>query len=135
VIRVCVEAVSSQAPASRTTRARAATLLALLPVLLAPLLAAAALEVDYASVVGDPPSGHGTNSYSTDQDEALLISRWQESGIQLIRIQLPQYFFEPMNDNADPGSIAWENFLFDTAIPIPPPISRAPSHSRTPSAP
>jgi len=81
--------------------------------------------VDYQNVVGDPPSAHGSNSFATDQDLALWISRWQEAGIGMIRIQLPQFFLEPTNDNADPDVIAWENFLFDTAIPIPPDFTRS----------
>jgi hypothetical protein len=128
VARICVETLSRagapQAPASCAALARAA-FFALLPLLLFPLLAAAAVEVDYENVVGAPPSGHGTNSFSTDQDESLLISRWQESGVQVIRVQLPQYFLEPVNDNADPDSIAWESFLFETAIPIPPDFTRS----------
>jgi hypothetical protein len=108
-----------------------AALLALLSALLLPWIAAAAVEVDYATVVGDPPSGYGSNGLSTDQDQALMISRWQESGIQMIRVQLPQFFLEPENDNADPGSIAWENFLFDTAIPIPPDFTRTITFSNT----
>jgi len=102
----------------------------LLAGLLLPLLAAAAVEVDYAGVVGDPPSGHGTNGLGTDQDEALLIDRWRESGVELVRVQLPQFFFEPVNDDADPGSVAWENFLFDTAIPLPPDFTRSVTFSR-----
>jgi hypothetical protein len=102
----------------------AGVLLALLPAFLAPRPAAAAVDVDYQNVVGNPPSAHGTNSFATDQDLALWVSRWQQTGVGLIRIQLPQFFFEPTNDNADPETIAWENFLFDSAIPIPPDFTR-----------
>jgi hypothetical protein len=99
-------------------------LLALLATLLIPRLSAAAVDVDYEDVVGSPPSAHGTNSAATDQDLALWMSRWQQAGIQVIRIQLPQYFLEPVNDNADPEDTAWGNFLFETPIPIPPDFTR-----------
>ena len=91
---------------------------------LLPRLAAADVDVDYATVVGDPPSAHGTNSISTIEDEAMWISRWQETSLGVIRIQIPQFFLEPVNDNADPDVVAWENFQFDTAIPIPPDFTR-----------
>lgn len=103
--------------------------------LLAPSLFAAAtaadVSVDYATVVGQPPSAHGTNSFSTVEDQALFVSRWQEMSIEVIRVQIPQFFLEPVNDDADPETLAWENFLFDTAIPIPPDFTRSVNFAST----
>jgi len=103
----------------------------LLLVALLPGPAAADVDVDYATVVGDPPSAHGTNSSATIEDETMFVSRWQETSIGVIRIQVPQFFLEPVNDNADPDLVAWENFLFDTAIPIPPDYTRTVSFAST----
>ncbi len=99
----------------------------LLPLALSPPTASsddADVQVDYSVVIGTPPTAYGSNSIATDGDEAMWISRWNEAGLNMIRIQLPQYFFEPLNDNADPHSVAWENFLFDTPIPIPPDFTK-----------
>jgi hypothetical protein len=112
-------------PARRSVAPLLAQLLRrLLLIALLPGLAAADVDVDYGTVVGDPPSAHGTNGVSTIEDEAMWISRWQETSLGVIRIQIPQFFLEPVNDNADPDVVAWENFQFDTAIPIPPDLTR-----------
>ncbi len=86
--------------------------------------ATAAVGVDYLNVIADPPDATGTNSFATDQDLRLWADRWQESGVEIIRIQLPQFFLEPVNDDADPNTITWSNFQFGTAIPIPPDFTR-----------
>jgi len=82
--------------------------------------AGAAVTVDYSNVTGSSPAEYGTNGFATDGDEAMWISRWNEAGIKVIRVQLPQYFIEPVNDNADPHTTTLSNFLFETAIPVPP---------------
>jgi hypothetical protein len=110
-----------------TARGTLSLLTGLLLSISAPCAAGAAVQVDYATAVGDSPSAHGTNSFGTDGDEAMWIARWQETGtgVGVIRIQLPQFFIEPANDNADPDTIAWEGFYFDTAIPLPPDFTKS----------
>ncbi len=82
--------------------------------------AIAAVTVDYSNIVGSSPDEYGTNGFATNEDITMWTSRWNETGIKVIRVQLPQYFVEPLNDDADPNTVTWSNFLFETAIPIPP---------------
>lgn len=86
--------------------------------------AGADIRVDYSTVVGTSPSAYGSNSFATDQDEAIWINRWNESGLGVIRLHLLQFYLEPQNDNSDPNSVAWENFPFDTPIPQPPDFTK-----------
>jgi hypothetical protein len=116
---------------TRWTACHLVLLSALLLAGLPPAPAAADVQVDYSTVVGSPPSEWGSNGYSTVEDEALWISRWQEAGLGVIRVQIPQYFLEPVNDDGDPGTVNWGGFLFDTAIPIPPDYTRTVSFSST----
>lgn len=118
------------APTQRTT-GRLVLLTALLFAWLPSAPAAADVQVDYSAVVGSPPSEWGSNGYATVEDQALWISRWQETGLGVIRIQIPQFFLEPFNDDGDPNTVNWGGFLFDTAIPIPPDYTRTVSFSST----
>ena len=89
-------------PPIRRTTGRLVLLTALLLTVLLPVPAPADVEVDYSAVVGAPPSEWGSNGLSTIEDQALWVDRWQETGLGVIRVQIPQFFLEPLNDNGDP---------------------------------
>jgi hypothetical protein len=59
----------------------------------------------------------GVNGWWSDQDAGLWKSRYQELGIQLVRIPAPQGLFEPENDDGDPNHINAGGFHFNTPIP------------------
>lgn len=78
------------------------------------------LKADFAAVVSAGPSAYGTNVWWTDQDAEVWTARWSELGPSQVRLFVSHALVEPENDNADPTTIDWSGFLFETPITVTP---------------
>jgi len=77
----------------------------------------AAIRVDYQTVIGQSPTGYGTNGWWTDEDADLWHARYAELGPKVVRLPVLQMILEPANDNTDPQTVNWAAFRFERPFP------------------
>ena len=59
------------------------------------------IAVDWAQVVGNGPQFYGVEYGWIDQDRNLYLERYRRLHVNVVRVQISQEFFEPVNDNDD----------------------------------
>ena len=77
------------------------------------------VSADFNAVISSGPAAYGTNVWWTDQDAGVWTSRWNELGPSWVRLYVSHSIVEPENDDADPDTINWDSFRFDTPISVP----------------
>jgi len=73
------------------------------------------ITVDFADVVGSGPRFYGVENSWIDQDQDLYLDRYRRLHGNVVRVQISQEFFEPVNDNDDPD---YSEIDFSLTIPM-----------------
>ena len=73
------------------------------------------ITVDYADVIGRGPKYYGVEYSWIDQDQDLFLDRYRRLYGNIVRVQISQELFEPINDNNDPN---YSEIDFSVTIPI-----------------
>lgn len=73
------------------------------------------ITVDYADVIGRGPKYYGVEYSWIDQDQDLFLDRYCRLYGNIVRVQISQELFEPINDNNDPN---YSEIDFSVTIPI-----------------
>ena len=79
--------------------------------------AATDITINYNNVITPSPEYYGSNLVWSDGGENIIRERINKSNMNIMRIFMIQEFIEPTNDNADPDTINWAGFRFDSPIP------------------
>ena len=75
--------------------------------------------VDYDGYAGEALPYYGSNPPGWDNGGNDMINlRINQSGMNIFRMQLISYLIEPVNDNADPNTINWAGFRFNTTYTL-----------------
>ena len=77
--------------------------------------APASLTASYLQTQGQGPAFYGVEYGWVDQDRDLYLQRYRLLNPNLVRVQITQQIFEPVNDNADPNASAID---FNRTIPL-----------------
>lgn len=78
--------------------------------------ASAVIQVDFATVLGQSPTYYGVENTWIDQDRELYIDRYRRLHGNVVRAQITQAIFEPVNDDDDPQN--WSGDFSALTIPI-----------------
>jgi putative glycosyl hydrolase len=73
------------------------------------------ITVDFGEVIGKSPEFYGVEYSWIDQEQDLYLERYSRLHANIIRVQIPQAFFEPINDNNDPHS---SEIDFSVTLPV-----------------
>ena len=73
------------------------------------------INVDYATVIGGGPEYYGVEYGWIDQDRDLYLDRYRRLHGNVVRVQILQELFEPVNDNNDPNH---SEIDFSLTVPI-----------------
>ena len=73
------------------------------------------INVDYATVIGGGPEYYGVEYGWIDQDRDLYLDRYRRLHGNVVRVQILQELFEPVNDNKDPNH---SEIDFSLTVPI-----------------
>jgi len=73
------------------------------------------IAVDYSHVVGQGPELYGVEYNWLDQYQELYLERYRRLYGNVVRVQISQQVFEPVNDNDDPD---YSEIDFSVTIPV-----------------
>lgn len=73
------------------------------------------ITVDFADVIASGPRFYGVEYGWIDQDQDLYLDRYRRLHGNVVRIQISQEVFEPVNDNGDPD---YSEIDFSLTIPV-----------------
>jgi hypothetical protein len=76
---------------------------------------ATTIAVDWAQVVGNGPRFYGVEYGWIDQDRNLYLERYRRLHPNVVRVQVSQQVFEPVNDNNDPNV---STINFSLTVPV-----------------
>jgi len=62
------------------------------------------IEIDYSQVISKGPDYFGWEGGWISEDSLVFLERYRLAPPNLIRIQVPMFLFEPVNDNTNPDS-------------------------------
>ena len=74
------------------------------------------VQVNFGEVVGHSPTFYGVENSWIDQNRDLYLERYRRLHANVVRVQVSQEIFEPVNDNNDPE--VWSGNFSAITVPV-----------------